>query len=336
MSGDLVIIDEAYAYTPEQQEAQTPVILARPNPQIIYASTPPLTGDTGEVLYALAERAAAKDETLGYRDWGLAGSLDELEKIDLEDRTLWKRANPSVPHRLTFGKIAVVKRAMRTSRGRGFARECLGVWPRKRKGVGTLDLTKWGKLADATSRRAGDVCLAFDISPHREYAAIGLFGLRDDGLGHMQVLDYRPGTAWLIPRLNELRLTLDPLVVVAGTASAKSMATELKNSKLVVPEEADEPHRGCLWVASYTDISAATSRMLDTVNQGTARHQGQDVLDDAARVAKTRTSGDSVTWTKKDSTGDVTALVAVTLAAWGFENIGPRVLMDYELLDSIG
>jgi hypothetical protein len=133
-----------------------------------------------------------------------------------------------------------------------------------------------------------------------------------------------------------LRLALDPLVVVAGTSSAKSMATELKNSGLKAPDDTAEPHRGCLWVASYTDISAATSRMLDTVNQGTARHQGQDVLDDAARVAKTRVSGDSVTWTKKDSTGDVTALVSVTLAAWGFENIGPRVLMDYELLDSIG
>jgi hypothetical protein len=57
MSGDLVIIDEAYAYTIEQQEAQTPVILARPNPQIIYTSSPPLSGETGDALYALRDRA---------------------------------------------------------------------------------------------------------------------------------------------------------------------------------------------------------------------------------------------------------------------------------------
>lgn len=336
MSGDLVIIDEAYAYTAAQQEAQTPVILARPNPQIIYTSTPPLTGDSGEVLYALAERADTGDPTLGYRDWGIAGTLDELEKIDLHDLTLRERANPSMPGRLTHAKIDVVQRSMRTSRGRGYARECLGVWPRKRKGVGTLDLAKWGKLADPTSRRLGDIALAFDISPHREYAAIGLYGLRADGLGHMQVLDYRPGTEWLVPRLTELRLALDPLVVIAGTASAKSMATALKDAGLVAPTDVDHPERGCLWVASYTDIAAATSRMLDTVNQGTARHQGQEELDDSVRVAKTRQSGDAVTWTKRDSEGDLTALVGITLAAWAFETIGPRVLLDYELLDSLG
>lgn len=339
MTGDLVIIDEAYAYTAEQQEAQTPVILARPNPQIVYASTPPLTGDTGEVLYALQERAEIGDETLGYRDWGLAGTLEELDLIDLDNRDLWDRVNPSVSvGRLTMAKIAVAKRSMRTSRGRGFARECLGVWPRKRKGVGSLDLKKWEAIGDVDSRRHGDVALAFDIAPDRSHAAIGLYGLRADGLGHMQVLDYRPGTAWLIPRLTELRLLLDPLVVVAGALSVKSMNTELLNSGVTAPENVTAPHRGCLWVMSFTEMSAATSRLIDTVNQGTARHQHQDALTDSVRVAKTRQSGDGVTWTKRISEleGDITPLVTVTQAEWGFEDIGPRVLADYEVLDSIG
>lgn len=338
MSGDLVIIDEAYAYTPEQQEAQTPVILARPNPQIVYTSTPPLTGDTGEVLYALRERAESGDDTLGYRDWGADGVLDELERLDLEDHDLWRAVNPSVPHRLTIPKITVVKRSMRTSRGRGFARECLGVWPRKRKGVGTLDLSRWGRIGDATSRRQGDVALAFDISPHREYAAIGLYGLRGDDLGHMQVVDYRRGTDWLIPRLAELRLALDPLVIAAAPGSYKSMFTQLENVKLTQPEDPKKPHRGCVWVMNYADMSAATGRLIDMVNQGTVRHKDQEELNDAARIAKVRQSGESVTWTKRqaDLDGDVTSLVVVGQAAWAFEDIGPRVLMDYDLLDSIG
>lgn len=341
MSGDLVIIDEAFAYTAVQQEAQTPVILAMPNPQIIYASTPPLTGDTGEVLYGLRERAEANDATLGYRDWGLAGVLEELEQFDLDDVRLWGRSNPALQSgRLTLAKMSVVKRSMRTSRGVGFARECLGIWPRKRKGVGTLDLVKWAALLDKDSRRQGDVVLAFDISPHREYAAIALYGLNSEGRGHMQILDYRPGTDWLVTRLAEWRTALNPLLVVAGPASAKSMNTELTNAGIVVPtkveEKAEAPHRGALWVATHSDMSVGCSRMLDIVNQDVARHTGQDALDDAVRVAKTRQSGDGVAWVKRGNEGDVTSLVAVTLAAWAFEEIGPRVLADYELLDSIG
>jgi hypothetical protein len=337
LSGDLVIIDEAYAYTAEQQEAQTPVILARPNPQIVYTSSPPLSGDTGDVLYALRDRAEAKDPTLGYRDWGLGGSLEELEKVDLDNQKLWTAVNPGTHNgRLTVAKIKVVQRSMRASRGRGFGRECLGIWPRRKKGVGVLDLVKWGKLGDPDSRRHGDVALAIDIAPDRSYAAIGLYGLRADGLGHLRVVDYRPGTDWLVPRLTELAKALSPLVIVAGTSTAKSMNTELTAAKFERPEDPREPHRGCLWVVSYLEMSAATGRLIDAVNQGTFRHLEQDVLDDAAKIAKTRTNGESVTWTKKAEDGDVIPLSAAGLAMWGFEDVGPKILADYDLLDSIG
>jgi hypothetical protein len=338
MSGDLVIIDEAYAYTVEQQEAQTPVILARPNPQIIYTSSPPLSGETGDALYSLRERAEEKDPTLGYRDWGIGGTLEELEKIDLDDQALWAAANPGVHvGRLTFAKIKVVKQAMRASRGRGFARECLGVWPRRKKGVGILDLVKWGKLGDPDSRRQGDVALAIDIAPDRSYAAIGLYALRADGLGHMRVIDYRPGTAWLVPRLVELRLALSPLVIVAGKATAKSMNTELEAAEFLPPDNLTEPPRGCLWVVSYLEMTAATGRLIDKVNEGTFRHCDQDILTDAATIAKTRTSGDTVTWVRKSDDGDVTPLTVGGLAMWGFEDVGPRVVLsEYDLLDSIG
>lgn len=338
MSGDLVIIDEAYAYTAEQQEAQTPVILARPNPQIIYTSSPPLSGETGDALYALRERAESKDSTLGYRDWGIGGSLEELEKIDLDDERLHAAANPGVHvGRLTLGKIKVVKQSMRASRGRGFARECLGVWPRRKKGVGTLDLVKWAKLGDPDSRRQGDVALAIDIAPDRSYAAIGLYGLRGDGLGHLKIVDYRPGVAWLVPRLKELCTALNPLVVVVGRLTAKSIDTELKEAKFAPPADPNEPTRGCLWVVSYTEMTAATGRLIDKVTEGTFRHTQQEPLDDAAQIAKTRTSGESVTWVKKSEDGDVTPLTVGGLAMWGFEDVGPRVVLsEYDVLDSIG
>lgn len=55
-SGDLIIIDETFAYTQVQQDALMPTLSARPNPQIIYTSSPPLTTDSGEVMWKLRER----------------------------------------------------------------------------------------------------------------------------------------------------------------------------------------------------------------------------------------------------------------------------------------
>lgn len=337
-SGDLNIIDETYAYTPEQQEALMPTILARPNPQIIYASSPPLTGETGDVLYALRERAESGDRTdaLGYRDWGIGGFLDELEKININDRALRHSANPALGTRLTEARMAVVQNSMRTSRGIGFARECLGVWPRRRKGVGIIDATQWARLADPKTKRVGDVALSIDIAPDRTYAAIGLYGLNAEGLGHMQVLDYRPGTEWLIARLVELKLALDPLVIVVGRGTAASMKTSLDDIGLRKPKDVDEPHRGCLWVTTALDMSAATGRTLDVVRQAAARHKGQDELDDAVRVAKTQQTADTIAWSRRGKEGDVTPLVTVSLALWGFETVGPKVLADYNLVDSIG
>ena len=77
-SGDVNIIDETFAYTDEQHDALLPTMNARPNPQIIYTSSPPLSAVTGEILFSLrkrAEKGGAK--SLGYRDLGIEGNLDE-------------------------------------------------------------------------------------------------------------------------------------------------------------------------------------------------------------------------------------------------------------------
>jgi phage terminase large subunit-like protein len=52
-TADLVILDEAYALTPEQMSALIPTLSSRPNPQIWYTSSPPLDGLSGAHLFAL-------------------------------------------------------------------------------------------------------------------------------------------------------------------------------------------------------------------------------------------------------------------------------------------
>jgi phage terminase large subunit-like protein len=69
-SADRLIWDEAFALTEDQVDAQMPTLSARPNPQIIYTSSPPLDAVSGAQLFRVRRRALAGDPVLAYFDWG--------------------------------------------------------------------------------------------------------------------------------------------------------------------------------------------------------------------------------------------------------------------------
>ncbi|MGH3438122.1 MAG: hypothetical protein ACRDRN_16845 [Sciscionella sp.] len=336
-SGDTNVVDEAFAYTTDQQDALMPTLIARPNAQIIYLSSPPLTGDTGDVMFELRKRAeAGGDDSLGYRDWGVAGNLDQLERINLDDRGLWATSNPALGlGRVTEETIERLRRSMAANGGRGFAREVLGLWPRENVGGGAIDVKQWTALLDPESRRDGDIALAVDIAPRRDYAAIAVYGIRADGGGHLQLVDYRPGTDWLVDRVIELREALDPVAIAMGRAVAASIEVELNKHDVHRPESAGEPRRGDLAVTTATEMSAATGQMLDAVKQGTLRHIGQCELDASVAGAKIKETGDTVAWARKDSAADTSPLVAVSLARWVFEARAHLINRNYDLLGSV-
>jgi len=319
-TGDLNIIDETYAYTVDQQDALGPTMLATANPQFIYTSTPPLTAESGEVLYSLRERAEAMiesgvvDDALGYRDWGMDHDLDKFEEIDFDDPDNYRATNPA----LCTGRVTIKKiRKLRKMLGaRGFARECFGLWPKRRQGGGAIDPKVWAAMLDPESKRDGDIALGVDIEPSRGYAAIGLYGTRADELGHVQILDYRAGTDWIVARLVELREVLDPVAIGMGRGTYKSLAIDLTEAGLTVPDDPAEPARGDLAVLDYVEMSAATSEMIDAITVKSFRHKGQTQLDESAAGVKIRETTDSVAWSRKGVDSSATPIVSVTEARY--------------------
>jgi Phage terminase-like protein, large subunit len=319
-SGDVNIIDEAFALTREQQEALMPTMSARPNPQIIYTSSPPLTGDTGDVLYALRQRAdAGGDDSLGWRDWGLAGDLDDLAAVDLDDERLWYQANPALGGRLT---VEYVRRERRSMSDVGFARERLGIWPRWTGG----DVPQWQVLREADwaaalrpeSQLYGRPAIGVYVPPDRSYAAIGLAGAAVGGGRHIEVagdgetLDYRPGTAWVVPRLVALERHRPSVLVIDDRA----LADEAEGAGLVVHRASvADMVTGCQLL--YDGISGADLAGRDVV------HIGQPELTEAARGAVRRDIGGSWAWARRDLAVDITPLAAVSLALFG--HCTPRV-----------
>ncbi|WFE45316.1 hypothetical protein [Verrucosispora sp. WMMD1129] len=325
-SGDVNLIDETFAYTFVQQSALMPTMSARPNPQIVYTSSPPLTGDTGEVMYLLRHRGdptaprGADDEpweqdpALGYRDWGLGGGLDLLDGVDLDDLLLWAAANPSLGIRIS---VEHVRRERRSMPPEDFARERLGIWPRRAggdTGWQVIAENAWLARQDAQAVMGDPITLAVDVTPDRTWAAIAAAGPRLAGGRVADVIDHRPGTGWVVPRLVELAARHGPLVIVC---SDKAVADQAEGAEL--------PDGTKLKVvrAGAADMAAAAAALYDAV-AGTAPdlwHLGQPALSTAVAGATQRPIGDGWGWNRRSITVDICPLVAVSLAVWALGTV---------------
>lgn len=341
LTGDLVIIDEAFAYTDDQHAALYPTMSARsmvaPGPQIIYTSSPPLAEPDsnfaagGDVLFRLRKRGLAGDtDGLGYRDWGIDAQLDKLDRIDVADRVLWYEANPALGVRIAESFVA---KELKSLGSRKFSIERLGVWPVERpESGGAINMLHWNALGDSESRRDGMVALGIDITPAQDYAAIVLYGHRADGLGHTQMLDYRPGTEWLVPRLVELAASLKPLAICAGRGTYTTLKAAMAEADFRLPKPTDTIATGDFVSVSGADMTAATGQILEAVRRASFKHVGQREFDAAIGGAVTRQTSDSIAWSRKEASSDITPLVAFTLAKWIYEARAP--ILNYNVMDS--
>jgi hypothetical protein len=331
-SGDLVIIDEAYDYTIQQAAALEPTMLARPNPQTVYTSTPPLSGDTGQPLYDLRDRAdAGLDDQLAYRDWGLAGDLEDIDEIDVNDPKLWARTNPSYNKRIS---AAGIRRLLKKLGKTDFARESLGIWPRRIADErGILTVEEWEARGDADSQLDDDhgVCIAFAVSRNRERASIAICGLRYDGLLHWELIDDRPGVDWLVPRLLALKAKWRPkLFAMNGKGATAVSLPDLLKAGFREPTDRKAPERGDLVVLGPQDVADSFGLVVDAIRGDKARHREDARLNSAFAAAKTRPIGvDGLAWAAK-GTAHITPLEAITEANWVEEALAHLIVEDLE------
>lgn len=308
-SGDLVILDEAMILAEAALGALFPTMAARANSQIIYTASAvdQVIHEHGVVLARVRARAlAGGDPGLGYLEWSADEQLIKKRPELAADPKTWAQANPGMGIRISEEHIA---REHRSMAAKTFAVERLNIgdWPDvEDHDDQRITLQAWARLADPDSEALDPVCLAIDVTPSRSHAAISAAGRRRDRLHHVETIDHRPGTGWVVDRIVALKAKHKPAKIIVDERSpAASLLPEFARRKIRVTLVNSKEH------------GQACGVMLDLVRQDALRHLGTPELAEAIAGAKTRTLGDAFAWSRTRSTADISPLVAGTLALWG-------------------
>lgn len=323
LSADCIIFDEAFNLDEGSLAALGPTLIAKPNAQVIYTGTPvDQQKHRDGVAFARArESALAGAPGTSIHEWSVDADPNNLDRSLFTDPHALAAANPSLGYHASLEMIGILRDTILSPRD--FATECLciGDWPDTDPGASrAVDMTKWAACTDPGSKRDGPVCFAFDLTPNRQRASIGVAGLRSDGLPHIEVVDAKRGVGWVAERLQELQVTKKPhLIICDPTGPAGSLVSDVEQATGVE-----------VYKVTANEHAQAFGMFFDGVQDESLRHIGQEELKSALDGATTRPLGDGgLAWSRKNSETDISPLVAVTLALWGAKQHRPAPKATY-------
>jgi hypothetical protein len=299
-SGDVVILDEAYDLTQDHMDALGPTLTMAKNMQVWYASS---AGKKHSIaLASVRERGIAGENRLAYMEWSVEEPGWNDPPIDMDDMDLIAQANPSLEH--ISPDYLKTERGMLSQAGR--LRERFGVFDTVVT-AGVFPPGAWDAALNSESGIEGPVMFGVEVAEDRSWGCIAAAGAGSAGF-HGEYVDYRPDTAWIVRRAGELAEKHPSTgFVVRPSSPAGSLIAGLERAGLrVVP-------------ASQQDYAQACGDFYDLVNEGEFRHPGQAALDVAVSGAQKKRSADTFVWDLRTPSLDISPLVAVTLATWGFK-----------------
>lgn len=294
-TGDRIVLDEAYDLPPQAIGAMIPTMATVPNAQVWYTSSAPHVDS--QVLHSLRNRGRTGNAgRLFYAEWG-------SENVPLNDVDAWYQANPGLGIRISEEFVNDEYQAM-IHMPEEFARERLGIAEEPNLDGTVVDLVVFDDLADPESRIVSNLAIAVDVSPERTYATIAAGGRRADGLAHMEIIDRRAGTGWLLDELVRLAHTHNVPIIIDRMSPAGGLSGDLTRAGVVVTE------------VSTADLTRGCSAFVDAVTNRTLRHLGGGLIRSALMGAGRRNVGDAWAWSRASSSTDITPLVAATLATF--------------------
>jgi hypothetical protein len=296
---DLAVVDEAFDQPDDRlEQAFRPAIRTQPDAQLWWVSTAGSPAD--QWFRSKVERGR---ETCGAESGTAVFEWSAADDADPADPQVWRECMPALGYVRPDGSglrerdIAEEFRSMELD---GFRRAYLNQWV-DRGAEGAFELGSWEALISTLTPPTAP-SFAVATAPDRSWSAIGAACARPDGMVQVFIpndargqLDYRPGTAWVPPRVAELRERWGPSVLTDPAADG------------LVPDATRLTGQA---------QAQAHNALADAVEAGTVRHGNEPALNTAVRAARWRALGDTRVLDRKGS-ADISPLIAVALAAYG-------------------
>ena len=327
LTGDLVVLDEAMILPEEMSGVIVPITAARTmsgNPQIWYtgSAVDQQKHEHGVVFARVRQRGYRRAKNVAYFEWAVPG--DDPDRVPDEvrrDPEMWARANPAMGIRISQEHIANECDGALGSREFAVERLSVGDWPRTDgKGTRVFSEAAWIACGDPDSEIEGAVSFAVDATPEHTHGAIAVAGERADGLGHFEIVDHRKGTEWMVPRCVELQgRNPDAEFAVDGHGPVAALIADLTDAGVTVREVSTQDYGracGAFAIAVAAATAEATDEGDDPEPRGVRYRTPQPELSAALVGATKRSLGDAWAWSRRNSSVDISPLVASTLALW--------------------
>ncbi len=288
---DLAVLDEVMADVDDRREqALLPAMATRRAAQLMVIST--AGTDASVYLQRKFETGRAAVEAgltsgMAFFEWSAP------EDCDPDDPEVWATSHPAMG--ITIDE-AVFRHARQTMSDGEFRRAYLNQWTSANDRV--IPEAVWLAVCDLHASPSQPAVFAVDVNPERSAASIATA----DGSGVVELIEHRPGVGWVVDRLVELVERWRVPVALDTYGPAASLVEHLEMRGVTVERCAGR------------ELAAACGAFYDAVLEGRVRLRAHHALDVAAAGAKKRKSGDAWTWARRDTSMDVSPLIAATVA----------------------
>lgn len=294
----LIVLDEAMRILGGMLGAIIPTMSASAHRQLWVLSSAPLETPESDELRRICIRGRAGAPRMAYFE--ACADPDD----DPHDERTWAKANPAYGRRI-FAEA--IEDELTTMSPEEFEQERLGIWNDDEDADLVIPAAAWAACCDHKSGPVGRLEFALDVDEDRAHASFAVAAVSPRGGTHVEIVDYRPGTEWVVARAVELQARWGGSLVLIARSPAASLRTELEQARVRVVEASSAQHL------------EACGGFYDAVVQGQIRHHDQTSLNIAVRAAERKYSGDAWVWDRRSSLTDISPLVAVTMARWLLE-----------------
>ena len=270
---DLLIIDEAQEYTPEQETALKYVVTDSQNPQTIMFGTPPTAISAGTVFPKYRKRVLSGGAyESGWAEWSVP------EMMPADDVDLWYETNPSL------GTV-LKERTIRSEIGddnTDFNIQRLGLWLQYNQ-RSAISKNEWLALqVDELPELAGQMFVGVKFGNDGQNAAVSIALWTKDEKIFLETRDcrtVRAGVAWIVNFIDKADVRA---VAVDGKNGADILADAMKQMKLKKPT-----------IMTVAQVIKANAEFEMALSQGQLVHMHQSAVTQVVTNCDKRAIGSS-------------------------------------------